>query len=188
MRKKLTPRTIDALPPAKGKRYEVWDELLPGFFVRVSTKCRKTWYLATRINKRRRRIKIGDYPILTLGEAREKARSIMRAAQLGRYVEKAEADEDGSTPTLGELVPQFIEFYAKPRNKDWKGTERILLKFSSLYSRPIDQIKRAEVVRVIDTILANGTPYRANRALAAIKKLFSWCLDRGRLSSIRPQH
>jgi hypothetical protein len=45
---------------AKGKRYEVWDELLPGFIVRVSTKCRKTWYLATRINKCRRRIKIGD--------------------------------------------------------------------------------------------------------------------------------
>ncbi|WP_137390945.1 tyrosine-type recombinase/integrase [Rhodoligotrophos defluvii] len=179
MRKKLTPKTIEALPPAKGKRYEVWDELLPGFIVRVSSKGRKTWHLCARINKRRRRIKIGDYPILTLGEAREKARSIMRAAQLGRYVEKAETEDESGASTLGELVPQFIEFYAKPRNKDWKGSERILLKFSSLYSRPIDQIKRAEVVRVIDTILANGTPYRANRALAAIKKLFAWCLDRG---------
>jgi len=30
MRKKLTPKTIDSLPPAKGKRYEVRDELLTG--------------------------------------------------------------------------------------------------------------------------------------------------------------
>src|SRR5690606_21343310 len=30
MRKKLTTKTIDALPPPKGKRYEVRDTMLPG--------------------------------------------------------------------------------------------------------------------------------------------------------------
>ncbi len=36
MRKKLTTKTIDALPPAKSKRYEVRDTVLPGLHVRVS--------------------------------------------------------------------------------------------------------------------------------------------------------
>lgn len=76
-------------------------------------------------------------------------------------------------------MPQFIELYAKQRNKDWRGSESVLLKFSSLYSRQIDAIKRADVVRVLDTIIANGTPTRANRALAAFKKLMNWCVDRG---------
>lgn len=90
--------------------------------------------------------------------------------------------------TLGEVVPQFIELYAKQRNKDWKGSERVLLKFSSLFSRPIDQIKRADVVRVLDTIIAGGAPTRANRALAAMKKLMNWCIDRGMIETSPVAH
>jgi len=32
---------------------------------------------------------------------------------------------------------------------------------------------------VLDALVANGTPYRANRALSAIKKLLNWALNRG---------
>lgn len=34
-------------------------------------------------------------------------------------------------------------------------------------------------MRALDTIIAGGAPTRANRALAAIKKLMNWCIDRG---------
>ena len=36
-----------------------------------------------------------------------------------------------------------------------------------------------DVVGILDDIVASGTPTRANRALAAIKKLMNWCVDRG---------
>lgn len=73
--------------------------------------------------------------------------------------------------------------YAKPRNRDWRGTERILTKFKSLNAKPVDQIKRADIVRVLDTIIVGGAPTRANRALAAIKKLMNWCVDRGMIDA-----
>jgi integrase len=44
---------------------------------------------------------------------------------------------------------------------------------------PLADIKRAHVNRILDSIMAEGKPYRANRALAAIKKLFAWSRDRG---------
>jgi len=175
----LTPKTIGALPPAEGKRYEVRDRLTPGLLVRVSVSGLKVFYVCKRVNQKMRRLKIGPYPILSLHDAREKARELLRNIELGRYVERAPYEVEQRTPTLAETVPQFIELYAKQRTKDWHGTERVLLKFSSLYSRPVDTIKRADVVRVLDTIVANGTPWRANRALAAFKKLMSWCVDRG---------
>ena len=50
MRKKLTPKTIDALPPPTGKRYEVRDDLVTGLLIRVSSTGSKVWYLATRID------------------------------------------------------------------------------------------------------------------------------------------
>lgn len=178
MKKRLTPKTIEALPPATGKRYEVHDLLLSGMHVRVSTTSRKVYYVSKRFNGRMKRIKIGAWPILSLHDARDEARRILRDIELGQYDETA-SDEKQVVPTFGEVVPQFIELYAKPRTKDWKGTESILSKFSRLNTRPIDQIKRADIVRVLDVIVASGAPFRANRALAAVKKLMNWCVDRG---------
>ena len=188
MKRRLTPKTIDALPPAVNKRYEVHDQLLPGLHLRVSATGGKVFYVSKRINGHMKRIRIGSWPILTLHDARDKARSLLRSIELGHYVEKAPHEEEQRMMTLGEVVPQFIELYAKQRTKDWKGSERVLLKFSSLFSRPIDQIKRADVVRVLDTIIAGGAPTRANRALAAIKKLMNWCIDRGMIETSPVAH
>ena len=84
MQKTLTQKTLDHLPPASGKRYEIRDTLLTGFMLRVSRSGGAVWYLATRVNGRSRRIKIGTYPILSLADARERAREILRDKQLGR--------------------------------------------------------------------------------------------------------
>jgi integrase len=174
MRKKLTPKLIDSLPPATGKRYEVRDELLTGLLVRVSSTGGKVWYVSSRIEGKIRRIKIGTYPILSLADAREKARALLRDVQLGKYSEK-----DPITPTFGEIIPQFIELYAKPRNRSWKSTERVLVKFAKLNDRPINEITRGHVVLILDRLTAAGATIGVNRALAAVKKLFAWCVDRG---------
>jgi len=48
-------------------------------------------------------------------------------------------------------------------------------------------------VHVLDQIVASGRPYRANRALAALKKLTNWALDRGMIevnpiAGLKPPH
>jgi integrase len=95
--------------------------------------------------------------------------------------------------TLDETAPMFVQLYAKPKNRGWKESERLLGKFQSLFEKPLKQITRSDVVRVLDEIVASGTPYRANRALAALKKLMSWALDRGMIdvnpiAGLRPPH
>lgn len=174
MKKKLTPKGIDALPPATGKRYEVRDELVPGLHLRVSSTGGKVWYVSARVKRRVKRMKIGNYPIVSLSDARDKARTIQRDIALGVFeVEKHQV------PTLAEAIPEFIEIYAKPRTRDWKGTLSVLQKFKPLFAWPLDEIKRPDVVRVLDQIVADGTALRANRALAALKKMLNWCVDRG---------
>lgn len=186
--RQLTPKTIDALPPAQGKRYEVRDPLLPGLHLRVSASGAKVFYLSKRVDHRPRRIRVGAWPILSLHDAREKARSILRAIELGEFEKQALVDEEQQVPTLKEVIPQFIELYAKLRTRDWKGSERVLEKFASLYDRPINEIKRSDIVRVLDKLVAEGTPTRANRALAAIKKLMNWCIDRGTVETSPVAH
>jgi integrase len=179
MKRKLTTKFIDSLPPATDKRYEARDTLIPGLHLRVSATGGKVWNLSTRVDRRNRRIKIGTYPALSLSDARERARDVLRDIDIGTFEKGNAGSPEAPVPTLGEVIPQFIELHAKPRNRDWKGTESILAKFGALSSTPIDQIKRADVVRALDAIVAGGAPTRANRALAAIKKLMNWCIDRG---------
>lgn len=184
MRKKLTTKTIDALPPAKGKRYEVRDTVLPGLHIRVSAKGGKVWYLATRVEGRMRRIKLGAYPVVSLSDARQRAQGILRDIALGTYAESVPGSPEATTPTLGDIIPQFIDRHAKRHTKDWKGTQSVLLRMKKLHGKPIDQIKRADVVRELEAMIADieetgGKGTRANRGLAAIKKLYSWCIDQG---------
>ncbi|WP_176082877.1 Arm DNA-binding domain-containing protein [Martelella sp. HB161492] len=132
MKKKLTPKLIENLPPASGKRYEVRDELLTGLLLRVSATGAKVWYLATRIDGRSRRIKLGSWPVLSLKDAREKAQMILRDIQLGLF-QRHEDEPAPKSLTLGDVIPQFIEKHAKRHTKDWKGTESVLLRMNKLH-------------------------------------------------------
>jgi hypothetical protein len=175
MRKKLSPKLVEHLKAPGPKRLDVWDTVLQGFGVRASPAGRKSWFVIVRVEGRQKRITIGTYPAISLAEARGEARKIIRDAQLGVLID----DKESPALTLGDTVPLFIQLYAKPKNRGWKESERLLGKFQGLFARPLSQIARSEVVRVLDQIVASGTPYRANRALAALKKLMSWALDRG---------
>ncbi len=177
MKKKLTARYVDTVTAPGPKRLEVYDQTLPGFGIRVSTSGGKTWFCSPRVRGSVKRIKIGTYPALALSEARDRARELLRDAQLG----VAPADKP---ITLGEVVPQFIELWAKPRNRGWKEQERLInQKWVRLFDKSLEDIERSEVVRILDEIVANGTPGRANHALAALKKLLNWCLDRGMIKA-----
>ena len=188
VKRKLTPKFVEHVTAPSVKRFEVWDTALQCFGIRVSPTGRKVWFVVVRVDGRQRRMTIGTYPALSLAEARDQARKLIRDAQLGRLTEKHE-----ELLTLGDAVPLFVQLYAKPKNKGWKEADRLLRKFQSLFARPLTQIKRSDVVRVLDDVVASGTPYRANRALAALKKLMSWSLDRGvievnPIAGLKPPH
>ncbi|QXT39432.1 tyrosine-type recombinase/integrase [Gymnodinialimonas ceratoperidinii] len=178
MKKVLTTKLLNSLDPGEKNRIEVRDAKMQGFGVRVYRTGRKVFDYKCRVDGRRLRIAVGTYPLISLAEARQKATQIARDVALGVYAAKDDLPVE-ATPTLREVVDQFIDLYAKPNTKDWRGSQSILRKFRSLFDRPIDEIRRRDVVAVLDSIIASGTPTRANRALAAIKKLMNWCVDRG---------
>src|SRR4051812_46403713 len=98
--------------------------------------------------------------------------------QLGRYA-RQEQSPNPAVLTLGGVVPEFITKHVMVKNRDKNATPGCLKRFEPLYDRPLAQIKRADVLKILDAIMAEGKPYRANRALASIKKLFAWARDRG---------
>lgn len=173
MKQKLTSRYVDTVTAPGPKRLELYDQSLSGFGLRVSTSGRKTWFYTTRVNKRVRRWTIGTYPAVSLADARKKAQEALRDTQLG-------IEPETQKPTLGDVVPQFVQLYAKPRNRGWRTQERLLMHhWKPLFECQIDRIKRSDAVRVLDGIVASASGGSANNAMAVFKKLMNWCVDRG---------
>lgn len=176
MRKNLTSKFVESVR-AGNRRIEFRDTLLPGFGMRASASGKRTWFAVGRVHTRQVRHTIGSYPAVSLAEAREAARLVLRDMQLGTYTNSSDLTEQPKT--LEQVIVEFIEIYAKPKNRGWKAVKATLRKFSTLYDQPISELKRADIVKVLDGIVASGSPVAANRAMSAIKKVFAWSLDRG---------
>jgi hypothetical protein len=114
---------------------------------------RKVWFAVVRSNGRQTRVTIGTYPAISLAEARDQARKVIRNAQLGVVEQPAEP----AALTFGETVPRFIRLYAKPKNRGWKESESLLGKFQALSAKPLDGIRRSDVVRILDDVVACGS-------------------------------
>ncbi|WP_245444719.1 site-specific integrase [Microvirga sp. KLBC 81] len=82
-------------------------------------------------------------------------------------------------------MAEFIERYAKPRNRTWPETERLLTRadLASWQNRDIRSISRQEILEVLDRMVERGAPVQANRLVAAMRRFFGWAVERGLLEA-----
>lgn len=177
MRKALSVKAIEAFKP-KVKRYEVHDLLCPGFSLRIFPTGRKVYSIKYRYGLTQRRLPIGVHPRISLAEARNKALEALRMVDDG-------IDPAARRRTLGITVEaicgDFIRQYARPRNRSWKEAERILgREFVAVHGqRDIRDIKRHDILEMMDGAIERGAAYQANRIHSHLRKLFNWCMERG---------
>lgn len=177
MQKALTDKTIEALKP-QDKRYEVHDLRCPGMSVRVERSGRRTFNIKFRFGLKQKRMKLGTYPRISLATAREKAIELLRQVDEGIDPTKRRRSPN---MTVEAVCRQFITLHAKARNRSWREAERILERefIAQFGERDIRQIKRYDVLEILDAAVARGAGYQANRILAHVRKLFSWSIERG---------
>ena len=80
---KLTKRTVDAISPT-GADHFVWDQHLAGFGVRVSPKGQKSFLIQYRYQGRTQRMRLGRLGLITVDDARKKARILLGEAEAGK--------------------------------------------------------------------------------------------------------
>ena len=186
-RKKLTIVGIEAVRPPRTGREEYLDTVVPQLALRVTANGSKSFVLRTRVrgSGRQVRITLGEYPATTLSEARDAAREALNAARRGtnpNEEKKRQADtlKQQQADSIKAVSDDFIKRYAKKRgNKTWRETQRILEKYviPRWGSRPISEIRKADVVQLLDYVEDHHGFYMANRTLAAVRKMFNWALD-----------
>ena len=186
---KLTEAGVKRLSKPESGQVDHFDAYIPGFGIRVSKKGRKSWFVTYRVKagpargKQRRYTFPSSYPALGLAEARQKAREVLEAIERGEDPSLDKRNHLLSVSTavsFREAVEVFVQRYAKPRNKSWKETQRILIKCadSGLGERALESIQHRELASLIDQI-SETAPVMANRSLSALKKMMSWHVGRG---------
>jgi integrase len=182
--KALTTMAVKRIMPPLTGRKETYDAKVPGLFLRVTKTGNKSWGLDFRVNGKRERLMLGSYPVVELDEARTAGLDALRAVKNGRNpaAEKRAAKEaQPSADTVRAVTKLYVERYAKRNNRSWRETERIFKMYvvPVWKDRPLADIRRPDVVSLLDGVEDNNGPVMSDAVLAQVRKLFNWALDRG---------
>ncbi len=199
-----------AKPPANG-RPELKDALVPGLMIRITPKGVKSFCLVYKVpgehpdgpsktGKPRKgkphRMTLGTYPLMSLTDARVRARELLVQVDMGidpRPV-RALAAREAYSNTVAAVAKRFIAQECKGHIKSWKRVERTLAMhvLPSLGNRPIAEVKRAEINKLLDLLLDKGReggpmPGAAKDVIKHMHHLFEFAVDRGIIDS-NPAH
>lgn len=116
----LTARRVQALKPPIQGRLDYWDQNQEKFSLRISASGRKTWTVCYRFHGRKRRLRLGEYPALSLADARQMARDAIRDVSHG--IDPVAANiKLRQAGTFDELATEYMERHAKREKRSWRS-------------------------------------------------------------------
>jgi integrase len=179
---KFTDKGIAALK-AKAERYEIWEDGQTGLGIRISPKGRKSWVYIYRFDGKARRMGFSTYPAVGLANARVKHAKAKALLEKGidpgaQEIERRRAER--AAETVADLVEEYLEKWARPRKRSAGEDERILRKdvLPAWGTRKARDIRRRDVILLLDTIVERGAPIAANRTLGVVRRMFNFAVSR----------
>ena len=180
-------RGLEALePPATGRANytEAGPKRIPGLVLRVSATGSKSWGLWYRVNGQQRVMTLGKFPTIGIAVAKENAKKVLRRVQTGEdpALEKQEARK---APTVRQLADEYLEWAVDKKRAASVRNDRAMLNtiiLPKMGSRKVADITRKDVEALHR--LKKKTPYRANRMISMLSKMFNLAEQWGH----RPQH
>jgi integrase len=161
VRSTLTEAAVRAAEP----NITLWDGALKHFGLRVTPAGCKSFVVL--LGSGRRQV-VGQYPAITLAQARTKARMMLAEKTLGRY--------QTSTITWDAAVQTFLTYVElNNRARTLKEYRRCLRKYFAFGATRLVDVSREEINRKLDKL--NHAPAQRSRALTYCKIFFNWCID-----------
>lgn len=155
----LTPKKIEAFKPQK-KRFSVADE--KGLTLRVQPSGKKVWYVRAYVFGRSTDKKIGEYPEMSLIQARQKARKLRK--------------EVGLVPPKGYVLKDAFKLWCKLKrdqivsfNDERRRLERYIIE--PLGNRQLDEITAPIVIQAVQPIERDGKQATLKRVLMRLREI-----------------
>ncbi|SOE66931.1 Site-specific recombinase XerD [Burkholderia sp. D7] len=196
---RLTARTIETTKP-RAKPFKLTDG--DGLQLRVATDGTKTWLVRYMFDGKERQYRLpepyGDGPgRIGLKDARDRAAEIRALARSGIDYQQRLADERAAAEqarsatqeaqaalerrlTVRKLFERWADMELAGRKDKGAETKRGIEKdvLSVIGDRYAEEVTRADVMLVLDTVKARGANRLANRLLSELRQMFGFALVR----------
>jgi integrase len=179
MKIKLTPAFVaSAAAPLTSDRIIYWDEALPCFGLMVTKNGRKSFVVQYRAHgvSRRLTFKTESTGGLSLDKARREAKAVIGAVTKGGdpLIERrrqAQAAEN----TLRSVAEEYMARKgSKHRTHNVQRANLKRLVFPTLGARQITDIRRSDIIRLMDKIADERGPVMADKVLSILRTIMSW--------------
>ncbi len=152
------------------------------FGVRLSKTGRKAFFVVYPLHGKRKRLTLGNFPLFSVAEARQKALEVVHKATRGEDA-AAEWRVYRRSGTFSEVGQLFVsEYLVKKSPSTAQEYRRIVHKeLGPIWGdRKIQDIRQEDVTRLLEHIAnVRGTPVLAARVRAVASSLFSFAKQRG---------
>jgi Arm DNA-binding domain len=155
MRQRLTDKGIRGLKaPAEGQ-LDIWDEILPGFGIRICYGGRKAFIVDTRINGKFRRVTLKpSFPNLELSEARSRAKQIIADAQAGIGLE--ERKKRDAKKTFIAVADAFMGDHGNKLRTRKEVRRKIDVDFRAWHDLQIADIRREDIQELLKGVIGHA--------------------------------
>jgi integrase len=146
---------------------------VPDLALRVTPSGVKRWTVRYRHRGRLRRLTLGDVAVVSLADARARARDALGDA--GKGEDPAAGKQAGrKAETLGELADLYLTKWAKPRKRGGKADDNLLRRRLTAVAQPRDRVLTEDEIRSLWTSFNALDP-----PMAAFYKLRLLTVQRG---------
>jgi integrase len=170
MKRQLTDRFCASAKPRDGElQTDYFDTQVSGLALRVSQKGYRSWTFHCTLGGKRKRLTFGTYPAVSLSGARTRADEARAAIAEGR----------NPSIVANETLQAICELYLaregdKLRNVKWRKGVFDRHVYPALGARPIAEIRRSEIVLLLDRIEEGSGSAMATQTLALVRKVMNW--------------
>ena len=176
---KLTEKTVNLPLPAGKADHLVFDDMIPGFGLRIREGGSKSWIFQYKLGGKQRRMVLGRATAIKAEKARKIAEQYH--AQVGRGQDPAgekAVRKVQAANTLDELVRRYLEVKKDElRPRSYAEVARHLEAYAKpLHRLPVTSIDRTAVKDRLDQVAKDNGAVTANRMRASMSAMFRWAM------------
>ena len=181
----FTMSCLRAIQPEPKRRY-YYDQIQPGLRLSVTPAGIKTFQFQVWSKKKKSPVTktLGKVELMSITDARTEASNLLARVNHGEDIEETKSQKTSQRllePTVKEFAYEFLEKHCKKNKKSWREDHRILTKdiLPAIGKLKIRDVKKRDLLRVINKVIDRGSSVMANRVLACMNKLFNYALEHG---------
>lgn len=189
MKAKLTDVLIQKRKAPTTGREEIFDSQVQGFGVRIGQRDRAFFFIR-RVNGKKIRFSLGQYPAVTLTKARSQALDILNKIKNGENPHedtrrRKQIVSDEAENTFGKIAARFLHEYAKGKKKPLrqqtvKGYTWALTGETSTawHKRTLASITDRDIIKIVDAYEAKKQFASARLFRAYVHRFFRWAVEK----------